>query len=162
MMKPPWENYLGNNPELYAREALKACSLTHPPICERIVVDQLGLELVEVTRSDIVSYVASTGQSNGLEIQRILDTACVWLRRDPGRKPRIYIRWDTWLGRRRLGIFHECGHVCLPWHQQLNYLCKGKHLSPPFTNGSSRRRFSAQQSSSCPGKCSLRMPSVWR
>lgn len=129
-MKPPWDCYLGSNPELYARRVLNACGLRHPPICERTIVDFLELELVEITIQDILGYVAESRNSRTLELLRTLDTACAWLQRSPIGESRVYVRQETRPGRKRLGILHECGHACLPWHEEVDYFCQEKDLHP--------------------------------
>jgi len=129
-MKPPWEGYLGSNPELYARKVLNVCGLRRPPICERTIVDYLRLEVVEITTADIRNFLTVTGDGNAAEMFRTLDTTSAWLERSPGKKPRICVRQETRPGRKRMGILHECGHFLLPLHRALNYFCTEADLHP--------------------------------
>lgn len=131
-MKFSLENYLGNDPALYAQKILKECGLKAPPICERTVCDYLGLELKEFSLNSIP-------QSHGL--LDIIKTACAWLQRRTNGKSRIWVHGETQLERKRLSIFHECGHAILPWHEEFDYLCSEKDIDPTVRSRIEREAF---------------------
>jgi len=118
-MKISWENHLGKDPVLYARKVLKECGFKHPPICEKTVADYLGLEIKECSLD---------GLPQDEDLREALETACAWLERKPDGKSNIGVYRDTRPERKRLGVFHECGHDILPWHEKLNYLCSENDL----------------------------------
>ncbi len=131
-MKFTLDNYLGNDPALYARKILRECGLKAPPICEKTVSDYLGLELKEFSLNSIP-------QSQGL--LDIIKTACAWLQRKSNGKSRIWVHGDTMLERKRLSIFHECGHAVLPWHEEFDYLCSEKDVDPIVRSRIEREAF---------------------
>lgn len=132
-MKLTWENYLGSSPSLYAQKILKECGLKEPPICEKTVADYLGLEVKEVPQEDINRFEG---------IARILKTVCAWLQRKPNGKGCIWIDGGTMRERKRLGVFHECGHDVLPWHEGHDYLCSEKDIDPDVHKRMEREAFS--------------------
>lgn len=131
-MKFTLENYLGNDPAIYAQKILKECGLKAPPICEKTVSDYLGLELKEFSLN-------SVPQGQGL--LEIIKTACAWLQRKSNGKSRIWVHGDTQLERKRLSIFHECGHAVLPWHEEFDDLCSEKDVDPIVRNRIEREAF---------------------
>ncbi|MEJ5377077.1 MAG: ImmA/IrrE family metallo-endopeptidase [bacterium] len=131
-MKFTFDNYLGKDPALYARKILRECGLKEPPICEKTVLDYLNLELKEFSLNSIP-------QSQGL--LDIIKTACAWLQRKTNGKSRIWVHGDTLLERKRLSIFHECGHAVIPWHNEYDYLCSEKNLDPMVRNRIEREAF---------------------
>lgn len=120
-MKILWENHLGKDPTRYARKVLKECGLRHPPICEKTVADCLGLEIEEFSLDGI-------SQSEG--IPGFLKATDAWLEHKPNGKSCIWVYRDARSERKRLGVFHECSHGILPWHENLNYLCSEKDIGP--------------------------------
>jgi hypothetical protein len=115
-----WDQYLGNSPALYADKALKECGLREPPICEMTVADSLGLEVKEITRQHIREFFGNLSHN-------VLRTVCAMLiKRDKGGC--IYYNGETRLERKRLSIFHECGHEVLPWHEGHDYCCSEKDV----------------------------------
>ena len=134
-----WENYLGNNPALYARKVLKECGFKGPPICELTVIDYLGLELKEITRELIQSGVGDGPPSP--ELLRYFRTEGAWLRRNDGGKDVIWVYPHAPFGRKRVSIFHECGHAIIPWHAGVNYLCRDKNLDLPLRSCLEREAF---------------------
>jgi len=131
-MKIVWEDHLGNNAVRYARKVLKECGFRHPPICEKTIADYLGLEIKEFSVDDIP-------EDRGL--RDILKTACAWLKRKPNGDPCIWLYGDTRPERKRLGVFHECGHAILPWHEELDYFCSEKDLDPTVHKRIEREAF---------------------
>jgi hypothetical protein len=131
-MKFTPESYLGNDPSLYARKVLRECGLKAPPICEKTVVDFLGLELKEFS-------VNSSAQNPAL--CDIIKTACAWLQRRANGKSRIWVHRDTYLERKRLSVFHECGHAILPWHEDFDYLCSDDDVDPTVRSHIEREAF---------------------
>jgi hypothetical protein len=131
-MKFSLENYLGNDPTLYARKVLKECGIKAPPVCEKTIVDYLGLEIKEFSLDD-------APQDPGL--LEVIKTACAGLRRKPNGKSFIRVFRDTRLERKRLSIFHECGHAILPWHEEFDYLCSEKDVDPTVRKRIEREAF---------------------
>ena len=58
-------------------------------------------------------------QKSGLRIE-----IPAFLHNDNGN-PLIFVRKDDLYERRRLSVFHECGHFDIPWHQGIEYFCNG-------------------------------------
>ena len=119
-MKLTWDNYLGRSPSLYAQKVLKECGQKQPPICEKTVADYLGLEVKEIPRQHIKEFFGNLGHN-------ILRTVCAMLIKR-GDKGCIYYNGETKLERKRLSIFHECGHEVLPWHEAHDYCCSEKDV----------------------------------
>ncbi len=120
-MRILWENHLGKDPVLYARKVLKECGRMHPPICEKTVADYLGLEIKECSLD---------GLPQDEDLREALKTACAWLKREPGGKSYIGVYRDVRSERKRLGVFHECSHDIVPWHENLDYFCSEKDIGP--------------------------------
>ncbi|MGC8576284.1 MAG: ImmA/IrrE family metallo-endopeptidase [Caldisericum sp.] len=131
-MKFTLENYLGNEPSLYARKVLRESGLKAAPICEKTVADYLGLELKEFSLN-------SSAQNP--ELLDIIKTACAWLQRRVNGKSRIWVHGDAYFERKRLSIFHECGHAILPWHEDFDYLCSDKDVDPTVRSRIERESF---------------------
>jgi IrrE N-terminal-like domain len=134
-----WEGYLGNDPALYARKVLRECGCKAPPISELTVMDYLGLELKEITRELIHSGVGDSPTTP--ELLSYFRTEGAWLQRNHGGRKVICVYRHAPLGRKRVSIFHECGHAIIPWHAGVNYLCKDKNLDPPLTSRLEREAF---------------------
>jgi hypothetical protein len=131
-MKFTIEDYMGNDPAIYARKVLKECGLKAPPICENTVSDYLGLELKEFSLNSIP-------QGHGL--LDIFKTVCAWLQRRSNGKSRIWVHGVTQHERKRLSIFHECGHAVLPWHKEFDYLCSERDVDPIVRSSIEREAF---------------------
>jgi hypothetical protein len=84
-MTVAWENCLGSDPALYARKVLRECGFTAPPICEKVVVDYLDLELKEVTKEHLRAYRSRDSQIQ--EVQKFLRAKGSWLQRWPDGNP---------------------------------------------------------------------------
>lgn len=125
------ELYLGKNPALYAREVLKECGFKEPPICEKSVARHLGLEIKEFSLDNVPQRE---------DLSETLKTTCAWLEHKPNCESRIWVRRDMRLGRKRMSVFHECGHAILPWHKNLNYLCKEEDIESAAQRRSERER----------------------
>ncbi|MDP8236990.1 MAG: ImmA/IrrE family metallo-endopeptidase, partial [Candidatus Erginobacter occultus] len=132
-MTRPWESYLGNQPALYARKVLKDCGLREPPFCERTVVDYLGLEIRELNHRNVPA------QFRG--ILNNLKTACSWLKRVSNGNSLIYLYGDTITERKRLSVFHECGHFIIPWHEGYNHSCTENEIESPTRKRIEREAF---------------------
>jgi hypothetical protein len=103
------------------------------------VIDYLGLELKEITRELIHSGVGASPPSP--ELLSYFRTEGAWLQRNHGGKDIIWVYRHAPLGRKRVSIFHECGHAILPGHAGLNYLCRDKNLDPPLRSRLEREAF---------------------
>ncbi len=121
-MKLTWDNFLGSSPSIYAEKVLKGCGLKEPPICEETVADYLGLEVKEIPRQHIKEFFGELGHN-------ILRTVCAMLIKR-GNKGYIYYNGETRRERKRLSIFHECGHEVLPWHECHDYCCSETDIDP--------------------------------
>lgn len=121
-MKISLGKFLGNDPACYARKVLQECGFRHPPISERVVADYLELEIKEFS-------LDSTPE--GDHLLDVIRAACSWLQRKPDGKCRIWVHRNTRLERKRMSIFHECGHAIIPWHDRVDYLCKESDVEPP-------------------------------
>lgn len=116
-----WEDSLGHDPARYARKVLKECGLKHPPICEKTVADYLGIQISECSLD---------GKPKDEELRKALETACAWLEHKPDGRTCIHLYRDTRPERKRLGVFHECGHEIVPWHEDLDYFCTETDIGP--------------------------------
>ena len=132
-MNLTWDNFLGSSPDLYAQKVLKECGLKEPPICEKTVADYLGLELKE--------FSLENAPQKGRLIE-IIKTCCAWLQKKPDGKGCIWVHGETMRERKRLSVFHECGHEVLPWHEEHDYFCTEKDVSPEVRKKIEREAFS--------------------
>ena len=129
------------DPIHYARKVLSGCGFSAPPICEMTVAEYLGLGIKYFWRSDI---------PEGEARPEIADNILAWLQRKPNGKSRIWVRGDISRERRRMTIFHECGHAILPWHQELDYMCAASDLRSNAQKESEREAYACG--------CELMMP----
>lgn len=100
----------GLNPILYAQNLYNKLDLPIP-VDENKILEHLRLKLNKFDGSEQP------------EIRKELQEACSWLKRDLNGKGIIYLNMDVSPTRRRLSIFHECGHFVLPWHKEINHFC---------------------------------------
>jgi hypothetical protein len=127
-MRVAWENCLGSDPVLYARKVLRECGFTAPPICEKVVINYLGLKLKEVTKEHLRAYRSRDPQIQ--EVQKFLRAKGSWLQRWPDGTSYIWVYADLRREPKRLGIFHECSHAIIPWHEGVSHLRPGRDLDP--------------------------------
>jgi Zn-dependent peptidase ImmA (M78 family) len=111
---------------------VKKCGFKEPPICENVVADCLGLKVMEIPVDDIPS---------DHHLNEILSTACAWLQRTAQGESRIWVSANTWPARRRMSVFHECGHAVVPWHSGLDYICNDSDIDPGTRRGIEREAF---------------------
>ncbi len=104
----------------YAKRVLDDLSVKEPPVLYRPVLEYFGIGLHEYTRQTEMEFM----QQNGAII-----SAPAFLIKSNGN-PRIYIKEDETQERRRLSIFHECGHFDLPWHEKFNFICDCGCINP--------------------------------
>lgn len=128
-----------SSPARYARSILKKCGQIKPPICVDTVLDYLGIELQEISDEDIMEYSKARGSLR--EFSDHLRRECAMLERIKGENPVIRVYKNCHGKRKRLHIFHECAHDILPWHNELNYLCKKTDLSPATHKALEREAF---------------------
>ena len=141
MMRPPSDDDTGSDPAVYARKVLTECGLGEPPICEKTIVKHLGLELKEFPLGQ------TSGEGAWPEIPQHI---CGLLRHRRGQRACIWVRGDMSRERRRMTIFHECGHAILPWHQELDYMCAASDLRSNAQKESEREAYACG--------CELMMP----
>jgi len=108
----------------FAKDILNQCDFNEPPICEKIITEYLGLSVIEIKDENLQYY----GNYNK-ELIKSLEKACAWKKRDEDGRSTIYVYGETKYERKRLGIFHECGHEVIPWHQNINYICTENDIS---------------------------------
>ena len=141
MMRPPSDDDTGSDPAAYARKVVQESGITAPPVSEWRITEHLGLELKEFWPAQ------TSGEGAPSEIhQHVLG----WLQHRPGRRARIWVRGDISRERRRMTIFHECGHAILPWHQELDYMCAASDLRSNAQKECEREAFACG--------CELMMP----
>ncbi len=112
--------FLGRHIPLYARRVIGALGITNPPINAEEVADFLGYEVREITDMDIADGPP--------EIREILTQSPAHLLRDVNA---ILVNANLPGKRKRLSIFHECGHDQIPWHKSLTYACGEDYVLRP-------------------------------
>jgi len=111
-----WKTNPSGDPAFYAKNLLRNCGIKEPPICEKAVTDFLELEIKEISLNGY-GFADS-------DLHEALKTCCSWLKRGVGKKSEIWVYKNIPLGRKRLSIFHECGHEVIPWHEKIDYCCE--------------------------------------
>lgn len=142
-MRLSWNNSQGKHPFAYARRILKECGLREPPICENTVADYLRLGIREFPLD---------GDPLSSQDREILEHASAWLQRRPDGNSRIWVHRDTHIGRKRLSIFHECGHYILPWHREVDYFCDEHDVHPTIQKDIEREAFKCGAEFLMPGE----------
>jgi len=132
MGKINWDNCEGKNPENYARKLLKICNIKEPPIDDRIIIDYLDLTIIPVNQTVIDEWFESC--SNSFPVPSFINNlqkTGAWLHKDTNGKSSIYIYKDLHFRRIRTSIFHEIGHVIIPWHGDFFYKCEEMDIVDP-------------------------------
>jgi len=119
-MSTSCDAYLGKNPARYGRDIVRGLGIKQPPIDENLVADFLGYEIKAVG-------VEETLERPGLH--KILQIACAHLFK---KLNLIIVNRDMRRGRKRMSIFHEFGHDCIPWHRGFDFACSESAIEPVF------------------------------
>ncbi len=123
-MVRPIPSYLSSKPAVYAKEVLQRYGFKVPPICEKEVTASLNLRLHPITTDILKEYKREKNDILIIDrLSKVLEKSCAWLQKFPGVPSHIWFSDSMPDPRKRLSIFHECGHAIIPWHQEINYLC---------------------------------------
>jgi hypothetical protein len=113
---------------LYGRELIRSLPNKALPIIAEEVADFLGYEVQYITEEDI--------NEGPPEIRQILDKSPSHLLREENK---ILVKSGLPDSRKRLCVFHECGHDQIPWHSDYNYHCLEKHVLKPSQHNIAER-----------------------
>lgn len=105
--------YLGRKPSVYANRVLKDLRLVESPTPTEPILEYFGIDVLELKSAEEAELTRRAGQDGSI-------SAFLCIKDDP---PTIFVRGEDSLERRRMSIFHECGHFDLPWHRGVNYMC---------------------------------------
>ena len=93
---------------------LEDCGIVYPPTPTDVVLDYLGLPMREIDYAEF----PDPGMS---EVKQKAPSMLLTL----GERATIFVDKDMGEGRKRLSVFHECGHAHIPWHRgRTYYRCK--------------------------------------
>jgi hypothetical protein len=112
---------VGKSPVLYTDKVIQEIGLKEPPFCERTIADYLGLQVVEFTNASISAFREQHPDAD--EIDQHLQTACAWLHKEENGGGVICANAEMRDARKRMSVFHECGHAMMPWHDGVYYIC---------------------------------------
>ncbi len=102
--------------------------MLEPPFCEREIAEYLRIDICEVSPDDIAEYHQLNPES--VSVESFIDESCTFMEtKDDGSKI-IYTPSSVSPARKRMNIFHECGHASVPWHSEFCYICKNKDIDP--------------------------------
>lgn len=118
-MKINLDNYLGSKPFLYGRKLLKDMGAKGHYVNESDVVDFLGYEIKTIDPAEYAQF--------GDVIGEIFDDTCAVLLRQQNL---ILLSNNLYPRRKRITIYHECGHDIIPWHQANAFSLRGKDIDP--------------------------------
>jgi hypothetical protein len=133
------KEWLGPEPATYAQKVIKACGLLEPPFCERQIAEFLKIDIFECSVTNLEAFAALN-----LDIpspEKLAQEAGTFLMMGPDGNKIIFTPAEAPITRKRMNIFHECGHAILPWHTGLCYLCKDKDLDPGVRKQIEREAF---------------------
>jgi len=105
--------YPSKRVDFYASRVLKELEIKEPPVLYGSILEYFGIELDWITPEDEEEFERRSHKK--IEIPAIL------IHRN--NKPTVFVRKSDMRERRRLSIFHECGHFDIPWHCQNDYAC---------------------------------------
>lgn len=117
-----WSKPAVTNPAHYAQGVLLQCDLKEPPIPVEPILHHLKLNLKEFSSQDFPT-------EKHQPLKEFTKEACAWKSHSNGQTT-IWVLKDSIASRKRLNIFHECGHEILPWHDDVDYFCSEADLSP--------------------------------
>lgn len=131
-MKINLENYIGSKPFLYGRKLLKDMGINGHYVNEDDVVDFLGYEIKTIHPEEYAQF--------GNTIGEIFDDTCAVLLRQQNL---ILLSNKLYSKRKRMTIYHECGHDIIPWHQANSFSLRGKDIDPTVHKTIEREAFLA-------------------
>ena len=103
-----------------------------------MIADHLGIEIKAVSQELVDSYMEAYPHS---KFPMHPDGVCAWLQKRSNGQQLIWVLPGMFPGRRRLSIFHECGHAVIPWHGNLDYLCSSTDIEAPIYHRIEREAF---------------------
>jgi len=95
---------------------LKDLGIKEPPVKVEPILEYFGIELEQLKDQEIKELQKRCGIN--------IDVPAFLYRK--GDKAKIFVRENEIPERKRLSIFHECGHYDIPWHRGVNYMCDCK------------------------------------
>lgn len=113
---------------LYGRDLIQSLPEKTLPISTEAVADFLGYEVRYITEDDI--------NEGPPDIRQILDKSPSHLLRDENK---ILVKNGLPDTRKRLCVFHECGHDQIPWHTDYNYHCSENNVLKPSQHNMAER-----------------------
>lgn len=131
---------MGKSPVVYTDKVIREIGLKEPPFCERTIAAHLGLQVYEFTGATISAFQEQNPDAG--EIFEHLQTACAWLHKEEDGSGVICTNADMPNDRKRMSVFHECGHAVMPWHDGVDYVCGNDGLDSTTINLIEREAFS--------------------
>ncbi len=123
--------YTVGNIGYYAKRVLKDLDLRDPPIPYGPILEYFGIDLHWINPQMELEFVRRTGS-------RIETPAFLCSQND---STKVFVRESDINERRRLSIFHECGHFDIPWHEGHDYLCDCPEINSEQHNKIEREAF---------------------
>ena len=117
-MKLNFNELLGSKPSLYGRRLLKDMGICGHYVDECEVADFLGYEIRQIQSEMYTEYP---------QLRSIFDIACAHLL---PRENLILVNSNMHEVRRRLSVFHECGHSIQPTHSRGMISCCSNDIDP--------------------------------
>jgi hypothetical protein len=134
-----FKDWQGSAPAIYAQKVIKECGLTEPPFCEREIAEFLNIQIIEISPADIEEYKIINPKFPSIET--FLEESGTFMETDGEGNRIIFTPKSASPVRKRMNIFHECGHAILPWHVEHCYLCKDKEMDPSVRKQMERQAF---------------------
>ncbi len=109
---------MGPRPFPYIRRVLKACGQRKPPICDRTILDYLGLKVTEALPENAPP-----------ELHEAFRDCCSWLNRE---RKEIWVYPHRSRRSKRANKLHEATHFICPTHVEVNvFSCKETDTERP-------------------------------
>jgi len=118
-----------NRPGWHAAKLVEECGIVRPPVDQGRIMERLKLKLREFLYREYPG-MTDWDDDNPEEVAFLKPS-----------EQRIYVHKNTFHTRKRMSIFHECGHYYLPWHRGVDYLCDERRLSPLVKEQLERQAF---------------------
>lgn len=115
----------------YAKRVINDLGIKEPPVLYIPILEYFGIGLQNYSEKMELEFTKQTGYR--------IDTPAFLL--SSYNSPKIYIRESETQERRRLSIFHECGHYDLPWHEGHNFFCDCSEVNPKEHKKKEREAF---------------------
>jgi len=123
--------YPSNRVDFYSGRVLQEIGIKEPPVLYGSILEYFGIKLQWITHVDEDEFEKQSGIR--IEIPAFL------VHRDD--KPMIFIREADKHERRRFSLFHECGHLDIPWHEQHGYVCNCSEIEVAKENIDEKEAF---------------------